>query len=227
MPTPPRPPPAPLPRARPPTPPPKPPPASDAPILIEKTGLIEDQGYEPPPPRHRRSGWFRRYRYLTPGVRRAIDQAPVRRGQWQYIIIHNSSTRQGSARIFDAYHRNVRKMPNGLAYHFVIGNGRGAGDGEIEVGARWHKQLQGGHVASNYLNRIAIGICLVGDFNRDLPTRAQMEALEELVDYLRARVGKTRGRPAAVRGHKQVNPRPTDCPGDRFDLRWLRRRFGW
>jgi hypothetical protein len=198
----------------------------DAPILIEKSGLTEDRGFETPAPKARSSGWFKRYKYLTPATRRAIDQAPIRRGQWQYIIIHNSGTRQGNARIFDNYHRKVRKMQNGMAYHFVIGNGNGAGDGEIEIGNRWVRQINGGHVASDYLNRIAIGICLVGDLNRDVPTKAQVAALEELVDYLRGRVGKTKGKPAAVRGHKQINPKPTDCPGDRFDLRWLRRRFG-
>ncbi len=199
----------------------------DVPIVIEKSGLADERGYEPPPSKSRSGGWFKRYRYLTPAVRRAIDQAPVRKGQWQYIIIHNSGTRQGNARIFGNYHLNVRKMKNGLAYHFVIGNGNSSGDGEVEIGSRWTRQINGGHVASDYLNSIAIGICLVGDLNRDKPTAAQLAAIEELVDYLRSRVGKTKGKPAAVRGHKQINPRPTDCPGDRFDLRWLRRRFGW
>jgi len=201
--------------------------SKDVPIVIEKSGLADERGYEPPPSKARSGGWFKRYRYLTPAVRRAIDQAPIRKGQWQYIIIHNSGTRQGNARIFGNYHLNVRKMKNGLAYHFVIGNGNSSGDGEVEIGSRWTRQINGGHVASDYLNSIALGICLVGDLNRDKPTAAQLAAIEELVDYLRSRVGKTKGKPAAVRGHKQINPKPTDCPGDRFDLRWLRRRFGW
>ena len=32
------------------------------------------------------------------------------------------------------------------------------------------------HVHSDYLNNISLGICLVGDFNRDQPTRAQLDA---------------------------------------------------
>jgi hypothetical protein len=196
-----------------------------APITIEKSGASEQRGLQPAP-RQGGLGWFRRYRYLTPAIRKAIDKAPVRRGRWQYVIVHNSATRQGNARIFDRYHRNVRKMTNGLAYHFVIGNGNASGNGEIEIGSRWTRQINGGHVASDYLNNIAIGICLVGDFDRDLPTRAQMEALKELTDYVRNRVGRAKGnRRAAVRGHKEINPRPTTCPGKRFDLRWLRRAF--
>lgn len=197
----------------------------DAPILIEKSGLQEEAGYEPPPTSVF-GGFMKRWRYLTPSVRKAIDNAKVRRGRWKYIIVHNSGTRQGNARIFDNYHRRVRKMENGLAYHFVIGNGASSGNGQIEIGPRWTRQINGGHVASNYLNDISIGICLVGDLNRDLPTKAQLEALDELCTYLRGRVGKVKGKAAIVKGHKEINPKPTDCPGDRFPLSFLRKRFG-
>lgn len=197
----------------------------DAPILIEKSGLQEEAGYEPPA-KSIFGGFMKRYRYLTPSVRKAIDSARVQRGRWKYIIVHNSGTRQGNARIFENYHRKVRKMQNGLAYHFVIGNGNSSGNGEIEIGNRWTRQINGGHVASDYLNDISLGICLVGDLNRDLPTKDQLGALDELCSYLRDRVGKIKGRPAIVKGHKEINPKPTDCPGDRFPLGWLRKRFG-
>lgn len=205
-----------------------------APITIEKSGVEADQGMEPvptPPPAQesfwsRIFGSHRTYAYLSSSTRAAIDRAPVRRGRWKYIVIHNSGTREGNARVFDIYHKRVRHMQNGLAYHFVIGDGHGSGDGQVEVGPRWTKQINGGHVASDYLNDIALGICLVGDFNRDSPTKAQIGALEELVSYLRNRVGKTQGRQAIVHAHKEINPRPTDCPGDRFPYGWLHAKFG-
>jgi len=175
-------------------------------------------------------GWIfgsrQNYNYLSASVRAAIDRAPVKRGRWKYIIVHNSGTREGNARVFDIYHRRVRHMKNGLAYHFVIGDGHGSGDGEIEIGHRWTAQLNGGHVASDYLNDISLGICLVGDFNRDLPTKSQIGALEELIRYLRVRVGKVQGRQSIVYAHKEINPRPTDCPGDRFPYAWLHATFG-
>ena len=191
--------------------------SDDDEIVIQKSGSQNE--YIP-------SGHYNgRWRYLTPAVRRAIDDAKVARNRWKYIVVHNSGTRQGNARIFDYYHRHVRRMPNGLAYHFVIGNGTSSGDGQIEIGNRWVVQLAGGHVHSDYLNYISIGICLVGDFNRDLPTRAQYEALDELIRYLRQRVGKIDGHYSIVLGHKEINPRPTDCPGNRFPLNWLHRTF--
>ena len=199
-----------------------------APITVEKSGFEEDQGLEPTPQTGRR-GLFglggTRYHYLTRSVRSAIDGAPVKRSRWRYIVVHNSGTRQGNARIFNNYHLRVRHMKNGMAYHFVIGNGSSSGDGEIEVGSRWIKQINGGHVASDYLNDISLGICLVGDLNRDKPTEAQLAALDELIRYLRDRVGKTKGRLSVVKAHREINPKPTDCPGDRFPYRWLHRRF--
>jgi hypothetical protein len=171
-------------------------------------------------------GSHRTYNYLSASSRAAIDRAPVRRGRWKYIVVHNSGTREGNARVFDIYHLRVRHMKNGLAYHFVIGDGHGSGDGKIEIGNRWTKQINGGHVASDYLNDIALGVCLVGDFNREQPTKAQIGALEELVAYLRGRVGKSQGHKAIVYAHKEINPRPTDCPGERFPYSWLHATFG-
>jgi hypothetical protein len=189
-------------------------------IVVQKSGAEGQKDLIPAP-----GGGGVRWQYLTPAVRQAIDDARVARNRWKYIIVHNSGTRQGNARIFDYYHRYVRRMPNGLAYHFVIGNGTSSGNGQVEIGDRWVRQLNGGHVHSDYLNYISIGICLVGDFNRDLPTKAEYEALDELIRYLRRRVGKVDGRYSIVRGHKEINPRPTDCPGNRFPLNWLHRSF--
>jgi hypothetical protein len=211
---------------------PAPAPLPGAAVTIEKSGLEQAEGLEPAPASERPGffGFFRggpQYRYLTRSVRAEIDRAPVPRHLWRYIVVHNSGTRQGNAKIFDYYHRRVRKMPNGLAYHFVIGNGTSSGNGQIEVGERWRRQINGGHVHSDYLNHIALGVCLVGDFNRSQPTRQQLEALDELVRYLRQRVGKIDRKPAIVKAHRDINPPqwPTDCPGDRFPFRWLHNRF--
>ena len=182
----------------------------------------------PPPPPKRRGLWSRlfggrerSYRYLNRSVVDAIRRAPVQRSRWKFTIVHNSGTRQGNARAFDYYHRRVRRMQNGKAYHFVVGNGTSSGDGQIEIGDRWRRQINGGHVHSDYLNNISLGICLVGDFNRDKPTKAQLEATEELVRYLRERCGREMG----VRSHREMNPPrwATDCPGDAFPYAWFRR----
>ncbi|MEY2496691.1 MAG: hypothetical protein QOD12_247 [Verrucomicrobiota bacterium] len=219
---------APSPTPRPPPAPPQTPPSD---ITVEKSGLEKEQGFEPPPPPPPRSGfwpWSRKvinYRYLTSATIDAIRRAPVQRARWKFVIVHNSGTRQGNARAFDYYHRRIRRMKNGLAYHFVIGNGTSSRNGQIEIGERWTRQMRGGHVHSDYMNNIGLGICLVGDFNRDQPTRAQLEACEELIRYLRTRCGKADGAEMAVRPHREVNPPrwATDCPGNVFPYPWFGR----
>ena len=153
---------------------------------------------------------------LPRSVQRAIDKAPVQPGRWKCIVIHHSGTDTGTVKAMDKYHREVRHMENGLAYDFVIGNGSGMGDGAIAVGQRWVKQLDGGHLASEAQNKIAIGICLVGNFDQHPPTQREMESLRALVEALMARCRLT---PAAVKTHQQINVIPTRCPGSRFPTR--------
>jgi hypothetical protein len=213
---------------------PMPSPEERAQVVVEKSRM-EEQGLAPtpsPPPRRflfwggsSRSSSGGNYRYLTRSIIEEIRRAPVQRRRWQFIVVHNSGTRQGNARVFDYYHRHVRRMQNGLAYHFVIGNGTSTGNGQIEVGDRWRRQINGGHVHSDYLNNISLGICLVGDFNRDQPTRAQLECCEELIRYLRERCGKIDNHDVLVRPHREMNPPrwATDCPGNVFPYSWFRR----
>jgi LysM repeat protein len=150
---------------------------------------------------------------LPSAIQRAIDQAPVRPGRWQYIVIHHSDVDTGTVKGMDDYHREVRHMENGLAYHFVIGNGSGMGDGEIAVGRRWTQQLDGGHLASEAQNKVAIGICLVGNFDEHRPTSREMDSLRALVQALMARCQLT---PRAVKTHRQINIVHTRCPGEKF-----------
>jgi LysM repeat protein len=150
---------------------------------------------------------------LPRSIQQAIDKAPVQPGRWQYIVLHHSDVDTGTVKGMDKYHREVRHMENGLAYHFVIGNGSGMGDGEIAACRRWTGQLDGGHLASNGQNQVALGICLVGNFDQHPPTSRQMESLRLLVEALLARCQLT---PRAVKTHQQINIVRTRCPGSKF-----------
>lgn len=140
-------------------------------------------------------------------------------GRWRSVVIHHSATDRGSAEGMDRYHREERRMANGLAYHFVIGNGRGMGDGEIAIGDRWRQQLDGGHTAIDTANRTGIGICLIGNFEKNRPSAAQMQSLEALVRYLQDRCHIPLDR---VTTHKHVHPGHTVCPGKLFPEAALR-----
>lgn len=138
---------------------------------------------------------------------------------WRYIVLHHSATAGGSPRAFEAFHRSsARNFPLGMAYHFVIGNGRGMPDGAIEAGSRWRQQQQGAHIAARLrdaesganMAAVSIGICLVGDFEQSRPTAAQRASLTRLVRALRSAY---RIPAARVRGHRAVHPGHTACPG--------------
>jgi LysM repeat protein len=150
---------------------------------------------------------------LPANIKSQLDATPVKAGRWKHIVIHHSGTARGSIQGMDMYHRKHRKMENGLAYHFVIGNGRDMGDGEIAIGNRWKRQIKGGHVTSDAQNQVALGICLVGNFEVAPPTAAQMRSLYGLTAYLMRRCGIPK---KEVKTHRQINIKPTACPGKLF-----------
>jgi N-acetyl-anhydromuramyl-L-alanine amidase AmpD len=133
---------------------------------------------------------------------------------WKYIVIHHSATDRGSAETFDASHRD--RGWDELGYHFVICNGNGSRDGLIEVGSRWGKQKHGAHTGGtreNEYNELGIGICLVGNFDQELPSDKQLESLHRLVTYLRWQYEIPAGR---VMGHCDAPDQATKCPGGLF-----------
>lgn len=150
---------------------------------------------------------------LPSAVQRAINAARVKPGRWKHIVIHHSGVNTGTMKGMDRYHRDTRHMENGLAYHFVIGNGHGLGDGEIGVGGRWTQQLDGGHLISEEQNKVCLGICLVGNFDHTHPTARQMERLTLLIRALLTRCNLP---VEAVTTHQRINVVHTRCPGAYF-----------
>jgi murein DD-endopeptidase MepM/ murein hydrolase activator NlpD len=155
---------------------------------------------------------------LDDATRKAIATARVAPGRWRYIVVHHSGVDEGTVKSMDRYHREERHMENGLAYHFVIGNGRGMRDGEIGVGRRWRQQLDGGHLHSAEQNTYSIGICLVGNFDRHKPTPRQMQSLTALIAAL---LDRCKLSAQAVKTHQQINVVKTRCPGRYFPTRAL------
>lgn len=158
---------------------------------------------------------------FTKTVREVTAKLNIAKDRWKIIICHHSGIKNGNATTYDRDHRK-RGMENGLAYHFVIGNGIDSGDGEIEIGPRWLKQIKGGHVRSDEVNEVAIGICLVGNFDETKPTKKQIAALRELLTYLRDNVV---GHKIKFMVHGEADPHHTACPGRNFPTEAMHRLF--
>lgn len=108
---------------------------------------------------------------------------------WQAIVIHHSGLPYGNRETLSQQH--LAEGKTGMGYHFVIGNGDQAEDGELQVGMRWMAQQPGHHGEgknADWINRNAIGICLVGDGNMSPPTELQIKQLVTLVTALQKRL---------------------------------------
>lgn len=96
------------------------------------------------------------------------------RNEIRNIAIHHSATTSGSAEAFARYHVNQLDWP-GVAYHYVINQ-----DGTID---QCHDpEVVTYHVGNS--NRRALGVCMVGDFRVQDPTKEQWNALYDLLVHL-------------------------------------------
>jgi LysM repeat protein len=154
-------------------------------------------------------------------VRAGTAGIKVQRDKWQRIVVHHSAIKYGNVEKYDAAHRR-RGMQNGLAYHFLIGNGIDSGDGEIEIGPRWQKQQLGGHVKNHLINQTAIGICLIGNFEKTHPSKKQLAAFTQLMDWLQ---GVALGKKVHFAGHRELKGEQTVCPGKYFPLALMHARY--
>lgn len=162
-----------------------------------------------------------------------VDLADIETGEkeWKYIAIHHSATHNGNAEAFRNFHRSKNWWD--IGYNFVICNGDGGADGELQRGRSLG--ISGAHVKSyrgiNY-NNIALGICLVGWFDNivwehsnpsvkfenpynKIPTEKQMNTLIDLVKDLMNEYDI----PAQnVLGHYEFPNVFKSCPGGNFDM---------
>jgi N-acetyl-anhydromuramyl-L-alanine amidase AmpD len=140
---------------------------------------------------------------------------------WKYIVLHHTASDRGDVEsIHESHLKNKDKNGKawlGIGYHFVIGNGNGMEDGEIEATFRWRKQIQGAHAGVAEYNQSGVGIVLVGNFQNGPPTNAQVTAAKRLVRVLAREYDIETSQ---IVGHADV--KPTECPGTHFPLSEIR-----
>lgn len=107
-------------------------------------------------------------------------KTPTQLGRWKYIYIHQSRTLTGNA--------TSLAQNNALNDHFVIGNGDGCMDGEIQITQHWNQQnsITTPPAGVSQINPACISICLVGDFDQTRPTPTQQRRLAQLVGALQS-----------------------------------------
>jgi len=138
--------------------------------------------------------------------------------KWDSIVIHHSATPSGNIMQIDRMHR--ARGWEGIGYDFVICNGNGGKDGEIQVTYRWTQQKRGAHAGINHYNKHGIGICLIGNFENNAPSKKQTESLRQLVRFLMEYCQISGYR---IFGHKEL--KATLCPGRLLPLPQLKKEL--
>jgi N-acetyl-anhydromuramyl-L-alanine amidase AmpD len=141
-------------------------------------------------------------------------------GGWKRITVHHSAEAEpapldGSAessaaalRLIQRSHLKSKMPPWGdIGYHFVI-------DPAGRVFQGRDMAWQGAHAKGDN-NVQNIGICLLGNFDEEHPSAAELASLRQLLDGLR----KTYHIPRSE-VHKHSEFRNTDCPG-KFLKPWV------
>jgi hypothetical protein len=106
-------------------------------------------------------------------------QVPVQPDHWHYLYIHQSKTLGGNANTLD------EGLADGVADHFIIGNGDGLADGELQISQRWNHQNPAASPSKAVkVDPDCISICIVGDLDRNPPTTMQLARLTQLVQAL-------------------------------------------
>ena len=131
-----------------------------------------------------------------------------KRPETRIVVVHHSESEGGNAEVFRAYHVGTRGWAD-IGYHYVITNGNGGPNGEVQAGRR--EDLQGAHAANSGPNRNShsVGVCLVGKSNF---TIAQRKALVVKLTEL-CRKYKIAPSEATIQGHHDR------CPGQGLNLR--------
>jgi hypothetical protein len=152
---------------------------------------------------------FTAYIFCAGETAQAVELAeapPARNPAFRSVVLHHSATHGGNAAAFE---RNHRPRLGGLAYHFIVGNGSGSADGEVETGYRWRDQVPGPHTKNAAANAESVAVCLVGDLETSVPTEKQLAATLDLLE----RVCRECRIPASrVLSHREVDGE-TLCPG--------------
>lgn len=116
------------------------------------------------------------YLWLSPAEDAVKNTLSENTGYWDRVEVYYSRTAGGNAEELAL----LTGLANGskAEFHFVIGNGEGAEDGEIQAGEFWQKQR-----LCKGRNGV-VRICVIADGLADSVTDCQIQRTNELVESL-------------------------------------------
>lgn len=121
--------------------------------------------------------------YRLDPIQQAIDsRATQTPGRWESVEVYYSGTKAGN--LDQLASLSGQASSDDINCHFVICNGLGGGDGQIQTTEKWQKQWSVIPDHTWYGSSRTVRICLVADGKHVRPTSAQIKRAEALVESL-------------------------------------------
>ena len=122
------------------------------------------------------------YYRLDPIEKALLSRAAQSPNRWKCIEIYLSSTKAGNLEQLASL--GGLSSPAQLNCHFVVCNGLGGPDGQIQATERWQKQWAVIPTKTWYGSAQTIRVCIVSDGEDMKPTDCQVKRTEALVEKL-------------------------------------------
>ena len=122
------------------------------------------------------------YHGLDPIKKAILSRSAPSPGRWNCIEIYHSGTKAGN--IEQLASLSGLASPEDINCHFVICNGLGGDDGQIQPTEKWQRQWSVAPGRTWYGSGQTIRICIIADGKTTLPTDFQIKRVEELVEGL-------------------------------------------
>ncbi len=127
------------------------------------------------------------YYRLDPIEKAILSQAAQSPGRWNRIEIYYSGTKAGNIEQLAAL--NGLTSPMDINCHFVICNGLGGDDGQIQPTEKWQRQWSIIPGRTWYGSSRTIRLCVISDGRATHPTNFQTKRTEALVEGLCRKFG--------------------------------------
>ncbi len=122
------------------------------------------------------------YYHLDPIEKAISSQTTQSPHRWNCIEIYYSNTKAGNLEQLASL--NGLTSPEDINCHFVICNGLGAGDGQIQSTEKWQRQWSIVPGQTWYGSSQTIRICVIAGGESVRPTNLQLKRTETLVETL-------------------------------------------
>jgi hypothetical protein len=123
-----------------------------------------------------------RYYHLDPVEEAIFSQIAQPPGRWNRIEVYYSGTKAGN--IEQLVSLSGLACPEDINCHFIICNGLGGDDGQIQPTEKWQRQWSTIPGRTWHGSEQTIRICVIADGKNTRPTDFQIKRLEVLVEQL-------------------------------------------